>query len=255
MLEAVWASVLGLWMIVPFGFWMLMIFDCLRHDPDRQVWIWVLFFFNVPAAFIYFVARWLPRSGLTRSPQLARWTRRQDLWNAESAVRNIGKAHQFVQLGNVLNEMREFDQAATAYATALQKEPENQQALWGMVAVERELKQFEQAKTHLQTLLKLQPDFKYGDASLAYAQTLFALGEVEATKQHLKQHFKSWSQPEAHILMAQICQQEGDLATARASLETLLAQVRGGPAYYYKRNRQAIGQAERLLSNLRRKSA
>lgn len=255
MLEAVLTSALGIWAIVPFGFWMLMIFDCLRHDPDRQVWLWLLLFFSVPAACVYFVARWLPRSNLHLVPPLARWTRRQDLWNAESAANNIGKAHQFVQLGNVLNDRREFDRAAIAYATALEKEPENQPALWGLAAVERALKQFESAKTHLQTLLKLQPDFKYGDASLAYAQTLFALGEVAATKQHLEQHFKSWSQPEAHILMAQICQQEGDLATARQSLETMLSKVRGGPAYYYKRNRRAIGQAERLLGSLRRKSA
>jgi hypothetical protein len=44
------------------AFWMLMIFDCARYEPDRQTWLWILLFINVPGAVIYFIARHLPRS-------------------------------------------------------------------------------------------------------------------------------------------------------------------------------------------------
>jgi hypothetical protein len=43
------------------GFWLFMIYDCIRNEPERQLWLWILIFINVPGAFIYFVTRWIPR--------------------------------------------------------------------------------------------------------------------------------------------------------------------------------------------------
>lgn len=232
------------------AFWMLMIFDCARNDPERNTWLWILIFLNFPGAVIYFLVRRLPQMNLPVPNYFKRWTLRDKLWTAEAGVRNIGKAHQYVALGNVLLEMGEYGKATDAYRQALEKEPKNTHALWGSAFIEMNNKEFAAAKDHLQTLLKLEPDYKCGEASLYYGKALFELPDWETAKVHLKQDIKYWSHPEASILLAVILTKEGDVQPARECLETMLAKVRSSPAYHYRRHQHLVRKAEKLLKTL-----
>ncbi|KAM3102775.1 tetratricopeptide repeat protein [Phormidesmis sp. 146-12] len=249
MLEGLLAS-LGLWVLLPSAFWMLMIFDCVRNESDRQTWLWVLLFLNVMGAVIYFFACWLPRANLPIPNYFKRWTHSQELWNAEAGVKNIGKAHQYVTLGNVLSEMGTFDKAAEAYQQALEKEPKNPHALWGMAFVEVKKQQFESAKGHLETLLSLDRDYKCGEASLLYGKALFELQDWDAAKIHLTQDIKYWSHPESSVLLANLLIQQGDSQAARECLETMIAKVKASPIYHYRHNKKWVSQAEKLLRGL-----
>src|SRR5437879_562414 len=62
--------------LVSAGLWVWMIIHCARNDPERNMWLWILFIGNVPAAFIYFLVRWLPHARFSESSSLlARWKR------------------------------------------------------------------------------------------------------------------------------------------------------------------------------------
>ncbi|MGL4617645.1 hypothetical protein [Chroococcidiopsis sp.] len=84
-------------------------------------------------------------------------------------------------------------------------------------------KKFELAKSYLQKLLQLAPDYQYGDAFLAYCKTLSALQDTEVAQLELKQHVKTWGQPEAYILLARILIQLGKTQEARNYFETMIA--------------------------------
>ncbi|RCJ42686.1 hypothetical protein A6770_07345 [Nostoc minutum NIES-26] len=234
------------------GFWLFMIYDCIRNEPERQLWLWILILINFPGAFIYFLTRWIPRGDIPLPNYFTRWTRSRELWIAESQARNIGKAHQYVLLGNQLSDMGMFDKAEEAYKQALEKEADNFQALWGAALIDIKKKNFVNAQRHLQTLLNKDPNYKYGDASLAYGETLFALKELDTAKLHLAKHIKNWSHPEAYIVLAQILSQQGDNQTARSYLETMIAKVQGSSYFHYKRNRHSIGKAKKLLKTIGR---
>ncbi len=232
------------------GFWMLMIFDCLRHDPERNLWIWVLIFLYFPGAVLYFVLRRLPQMNIPGVRMFKRWGMKDKLWAAEAAVRNIGKAHQYVNLGNVLLDMGESQKAADAFQQALAKEPNNIHALWGTALLEMRHKQFDAAKEHLQLLLKLEPDYKCGEASLLYGRVLFEIPDWENAKTHLTKDIKHWSHPESSVLLATIQTQEGNPQAARDCLETMLAKVKSSPAYHYRRHQHLVRKAEKLLRTL-----
>jgi hypothetical protein len=236
------------------GFWMLMIFDCVRNEPDRQSWLWLLIFLNGVGATIYFLARVLPRLNVATPSFLKRWSLKQKLWNAEAAVKNIGKAHQHVIFANLLLEVGELEQAKEHFQQALAKESQNTDALWGTSLIELKKKQFVSAKEHLQLLLKKDPKARYGDVSLQYGKTLFELQEWDEAVAHLKVDIQEWSHPEASWLLAQIQLQRGQHDQALEVLDKMLFKVRSSPTFHYNRYRALIRKTERLLKTLKRKT-
>ena len=92
-----------------------------------------------------------------------RRSRGREIDRLEIAAQQIGNAHQFVQLGDALRETGKFEKACQAYASALDKDPENRQGLWGASMADFELKRFDSARQRMEKLLSLDPQYKFGD--------------------------------------------------------------------------------------------
>ena len=100
------------------------------------------------------------------------------------------------------------------------------------------------------TLVAVDPDFLYGDASVAYAKVLADRQEGEKAIVHLNQHFKRWSHPEAYLVLAQVHQQQGDREAAKTAIETMIMKVKSSPPYHYRKNQRYVKQGEKLLRSL-----
>jgi len=233
--------------------WVWMLIHCARTDPERNWWLWILFIGNVPAAFIYFLVRWLPGARLSGGSSLfARWTKSRQIPRLEAAARNIGNAHQFVELGEAYRETGKTERAAECFAKALQKDPASMPALWGAAQVEMKRENFPAAKLHLEQILAKDVTYKFGDVSLAHCRTLVALNETDAGYERLEQHLRRWTHPEAYVLIATILIDRGQTEPARERLEATLSDLRGGPAFFARQNRGWARQARRLLARLPR---
>lgn len=230
---------------------MWMLYDCIRYEPDRNVWLWLIIFLNVPGACIYCLSQVIPRLNLPIFKVFKQWTWRTKLQNAEAAVNNIGKAHQHVLYGNLLLDVGKIDQAQHHFQQALSKEPLNTDALWGVASIAAQQKNYDSARQHLDVLLKKDPRYKYGDASLLRCKMLFALEAWDLAELSLKQDIQDWSHPEAVLLLAQRQIALNDLETAKTNLETMLFKVKASPAFHYRRNRPILRKAEKLLKTLR----
>lgn len=235
------------------GLWVWMLIHCARNDPERNVWLWLLFIGNVPAAVIYFFVRWLPGARLSGGSTLwDRWKKARQIPRLEAAARRIGNAHQFVELGEAYRETGKIDRAADAFQRALQKEPANMPALWGAAQVAMARQNFVAAKPHLEQILAIDRSYKFGDVSLAHCRTLAMLPENDAACECLEQHLKRWTHPEAYVLLATILIERGDHAAAREHLEATLSDLSGGPAFFARQNRGWARKAKRLLARLPR---
>ena len=251
-------GVLGPFSLLGAAFWIWMLYDCLKNSRQGSyTWVWILLFLNVLGAALYFVICWLPSHPNTLPmPNFAnRWKLRDALWQAEAEAKNIGKAHQYVKLGDIHYQMGNRDKAAIAYDQALDKEPENVKALWGAACIAVDRKQLEVARGHLQVLVRSQPEFAYGDASMAYGQTLFQIGDLDGAKAHLQTHLKQWSHPPAYLLLAQIQQQQGQLTEACNTLETMIVRIKSSTPFQYRKNRRFVNQGEKLLKRLGKQAA
>ena len=228
-------------------FWMLMLFDCIRNDPDKRTWLWLLVFLNFPGAVLYFLIRRLPYINVPIPSQFKRWTYRKKIWDAEAAAKHIGKAHQFVNLGNVLMDAEMPERAYEAYQQAIVREPNNGNALWGLATLERYRNQYTKAKEHLKLILSKDPDYKFGEASLAYGQMLYALKDWDVAKAHLSDDIRRWSHPEAVLMLAKIQIADGEREAAQKGLEQMMFKLKGTPKFYLRKKRHLLGQARKLL--------
>lgn len=234
-----------------------MIWECVRCDPDRRIWLWLLILFNFPGAIIYFFARKLPNlNWAIPLPELMlRRLRQKEIWRAEADVLNIGNAHQYIILGNLKQDLRLYTEAKNSYLQALEKEPNNLRALWGLVLVEKQEKNLAGVKQYLQQILAVKPDYEYGDGELLYIKTLLELGKKEAAEPLLLKCIKTWNKPEARLLLAEIYLEQDKIEAAQEVLKKLIFSIRSSAKFHYKRNRHLEKKASKLLKNIERQVA
>ena len=207
-------------------FWVWMLVDCLRKDPDRFLWFWVILIFQPFGALIYFFLRWLPTNQF-QLPEFARPLLRQRRLNElETAAMQIGNAYQFVRWGDALKDAGVFQKSLAAYQQALAKEPDNLQALWGAA------------------------QNKFGDVSLMYCKTICELDTPEKAREQLVVHTKRWRQPEALYLLATLEAEAGDHQTARKTLQSMLLDINGSPRGIARKFVRWKSKAKRLLNKL-----
>lgn len=231
--------------------WLWMLIHCLRFEPERYIWFWVILF--VPfGALIYLLVRWLPNNDVKPPRFVRRWTRGKELGRLESAALQIGNAHQFIQWGDALREVGQYEQAGAAYTKALQKEPKNPQALWGQSLVEMKHEKYPAAREHLAAILEIDPKYKFGDVSLEYGRALFHLNEVDAAREHLENHIRRWRHPEALYILARLDADQGDAAAARGHLLAMLLDINGSPRAIARKHGLWKSRARKLLRKLPR---
>lgn len=231
-------------------FWLWMLWHCLRTEPDRLLWLWVMIVVQGVGPVLYFVLRYLPSTELRPPSFLRRWTRGRELARLETAAMQIGNPHQFIQWGNALREVGRYEQAAGAYDRALQKDALNLQALWGAAQVATLRKQPERTRDLTRQILDKDPQYKFGDVSLAHGKTLVELGERDAAAAHFEQHVKRWRHPEAVYLLARLLAEQGRTQPARDHLQSVLHDINGSPAAIARKHGRWKSRARQLLRRL-----
>jgi len=219
----------GAFSIVFGAFTLWMLIECLRKDPEKNLWLWIILFVPGFGAIAYFFVRWIPSRQLRPPGWLRGLTRGSEIRRLESAARQIGNPYQHVQLGEALRETGQIERAGEAYSRALEKEPGNLTALWGAGLVELHFKSFDTARDCFERVLQHDPQFKFGDASLAYAKTLISLQRIDEATAHLEKHVKRWRNPEGLYLLAELHTQGGRYEEARAHLESMLLEIDASP--------------------------
>ena len=138
---------------------------------------------------------------MSRVGFLNHWQLRRDLQKAQWDARHIGNAFHFVVLGDILRELGQFKKAEQAYVQALQKEPQNQEALWGKAVADAKTRKYASAKEALGVLLTLVSDYKSGDASLLYGRVLFVLKDLAPAKGHFAKHLSQWNHSQGALYL------------------------------------------------------
>jgi len=134
----------------------------------------------------------------------------------------------------------------------LEKDPENIQALWGAAQVDWKQGDFETAAERLSKLLKIDPQYKFGDVSLAYGKTLRELGNLDEARAYLEGHIQRWRHPESLFLLATIEQENGNHTQAREHLLAILQDINASPKTLARKFGIWKSKARKMLKKLPR---
>ena len=206
-----------------FVLWMLV--HCIRTEPDRQFWLWLIILVQGVGPIVYFLIRYLPSVNYRGPEFLRRWSRGRELERLETAAIQIGNAHQFVQWGDALRDVGRYDEAANAYRSALAKDPKDLPALWGAAQVATCQKRFADMCDLARQILEKDPQYKFGDVSLELGKALVELGDSADAVQHLENHIRRWRHPEALFLLARLLANQGDVQSAREHLRSMIRDI------------------------------
>ncbi|MBT5020263.1 MAG: tetratricopeptide repeat protein [Planctomicrobium sp.] len=233
-----------------FVFLIWMLIYCLRHDPERYLWMWVIIVLWPFGPFIYFIARWLPSSQIRMPAFTHRWTKQREIRQLETAAIQIGNSHQHAQYGDALKSVGKHEEALAAYEKALNKEPTSLPALWGAATMEFKLEKYDSAKVHLEQVLAIEEGYKFGDVSLLYGKTLRELGLKDEARLHLEKHTKKWRQPEAMYVLANLYVNNEQPDQAKIALQNLIIDLDSSPKAIARKHVFWKSRAKRLLRKL-----
>ncbi len=233
-----------------FAFWVWMLIQCIRSEPDKYFWLWLLIVVPFPGAIVYAALRYFPATDYPAPAFIRRWLRGTDLARLEAAAEQIGNPHQFIQWGDALRDVGRWDDAEYAYDCALKKDPENLQALWGAAVVAEKQGRTADVITLTRKVLAKDPQYKFGDVSLALGKALAAQGDAAAAREHLTTHIKRWRHPEGLYLLATLCNSAGQPEEARQHLRALLQDLNASPTAIARKHGRWKSRAKQLLRKM-----
>jgi hypothetical protein len=236
--------------LIYFAFMCWMLVHCVRTEPDRQFWMWLIIVVWGVGPAVYFVVRYLPSVDYRGPEFLLRWTRGRELERLETAAIQIGNPHQFTRWGDALREVGKLDEAARAYQKALEKDPKDLPALWGAARVAALQQRFADVRDITRKILDKDPQYKFGDVSLELGKSLMELGERAAAVDHFDSHVRRWRHPEALYALARLRVEEGDVGAARDHLQSMLHDINGSPAAIARKHGRWKSRARQLLRKL-----
>lgn len=244
-----WYSSFGIF-VIAFVVWMLVY--CIQHDPDRQVWVWIIIILFPPVgAVLYFFIRYLP----TRAARPPRWMRRflrgKELRQLEWKCRQIGNAHQWVEYGDALREVSRWDDADAAYRNAVERDRESLPALWGLSVTSYRGERYDIARDHLTSILAKDDRYKFGDASLLLGKCYLKLGETENAREILAKHVQAHRSPEAVFLLGKLQADAGESEAARATLQSVIDDLENAPRAIVRKSMFWRSRAKKLLRTIK----
>lgn len=236
------------WLIVPAGFQLWMLIDAVR----RQEWGWAVFIFVFPlfGAVWYFFNVFRAAPSATIGFELPGVHDRRRIKELQAQIHHLDKPHHHLALGDIYFQQGKLEKAEASYRASLERDASDidTRAHLGQCLLRQ--KKPQDARPLLQQVCTENPRHDYGHSLMAYAETLAALGETDASICAWKQVLENNSYARARVQLAQLylAKQQPDLA--RAELKTALSDDMHAPGFQRKRDRVWIRRAKKLLRGL-----
>jgi hypothetical protein len=238
-----------LWLLA-FAFQVWMFIDAIR----RREWLWavLIFFFSIISALLYFflVYRASGAVSATRGFELPGAHDRRRIKELQAQIHHLDKAHHHLQLGDIYFQQGKLDLAAASYRAAMARDPQDIDTRAHLGQCLLRLKRPTEARPLLEGVVNENPKHEYGYSLMAYAETLTALGELDAALSIWKQVTEQHSYPRAKVQLAELYLAKNQPELARTELQDAISDDAHAPAFQRRRDRVWIRQAKSLLGKV-----
>jgi tetratricopeptide (TPR) repeat protein len=256
MIVPLFADMSGLWLwlrspasLALAGFTIWMLIDAVR----RKEWIWVLFLLVFPgfSAFWYFFFVYRDAPSLTRGFELPGAFDRRRIKELEAKIHHLDKPHHYAQLGDIYFQQGKLDKAEACYRSALEREPHDidTRAHFGQCLLRQN--KAPEARPILEGVVTENPKHDYGHTLMALAETLAAVGEIDASVATWQRVTENHSYARARVQLAELYLAKGQKDAARSELTEVIADFPHTPAFQRRRDHVWVRRAKKLMRQIR----
>jgi hypothetical protein len=235
------------WIGFLFQLWMFI--DAIRRR--EFVWAVFIFLFSVISALLYFFLVYRQASPLTtRGFELPGSSRRERIKELQGQIHHLDQAYHHSQLGDVYFGQGKLAQAETCYRAALERDAEDHDTRAHLGQCLLRQNNPGDARPLLHGVCAQDPKHDYGHSLMAFAETLTALGEIDAAIDVWKHVNAHHSYSRARVQLAELLASKNEPAAARDLIEEVLEDAPHTPAFQKRRDRYWVKRASRLKSQL-----
>lgn len=233
------------WSLLPLAVHVWLLIDAIRRDE----WLWAAFmlFFPGLADVIYFFVVLRAAPSATIGFQLPGAQNRRRIKELQAQIHNLDKPHHYLELGDIYFQKGDLPRAEQCYRDCLQRDPQDIDARAHMGQCLLRSKNPAAARPLLEQVCREKPMHDYGYSLMAYAETLAALGQTDASVAVWQQVLESHSYARARVQLAELYLANHQSPLAQAGLREAISDDAHAPSFERKRDRVWIRKARRLL--------
>lgn len=240
-----WLYLGGVVLVGLFNLWMIV--DAIR----RREWVWVgilLIFPGISTLWYFFYM--FRDSTATRGFELPGAQNRRRIKELQAQIYHLDKAHHHSQLGDVYFQQGKLDKAESCYRAALVRDGQDLDTRAHLGQCLLRQKRAAEAKPLLEGVVRENPKHDYGHTTMAYAETLTALGEADNALGVWQHVTANHAYPRAKVQLAELYLAKQQPELARAEIKDVLAEDPHAPAYQRRRDRVWVNRAKGLMRKI-----
>ncbi len=234
--------------IIGLAFMLWMCLDCIQRK-EHFIWIIIMVvLFPVGAVAYYFAVRSKvgKKVNLFNSPS-AKVVDTEETLQLKELINQFHKAYHYEKLGQTYLDQKNFELAIPQFEEAVRKDPEMNDARYGLAKSHHGLSQYLEAAEVLEALIKIDKKFDYGNAIFGLAECYRLAGMDEKALNTYGEVIKSFHFFKAYYHYARLLDKQGKKKEAIDYMKNIIGSSKDLPDYKLEKERYWIDEAYKFL--------
>jgi tetratricopeptide (TPR) repeat protein len=230
----------------------LMVWMCLDCIQRKEHFIWIVIMvvlFPVGAVIYYFAVKnkGKKRGNLFPMPSKPKEVETEDTLHLKELIKKHEKAFHYEKLGQLYFDQKNYELAIPQFEAAIKKDPEMNEARYGLAKSLHGLGKFTEAIEVLEALTKEDKKFDYGNAIFGLAECYRLAGMDEKALATYKDVIDSFAFFKAYYHYGRLLDKIGQKQEAIDQMKSLIGSSKDLPEYKLEKERYWIEEAYKFL--------
>lgn len=242
-------EILGLFYTI---FLAMMCIDCIRRK-EHFIWVILMIVLFPIGPFAYFFAVKQRQTGPIAKPiQLfnaaaGREVETEETLQLKELISKFHKAFHYEKLGQVYLKQNKYESAVSQFEEAIKKDPELNEARYGLAKSLHSMGQPAEAAKILEELIKIDKKYDYGQAIFGLAECYRLSGQEDKAMEAYEAVISSFHFFKAYYHYAQLLDKNGKKDEAINTMKSIIASSKDLPDYKLEKERHWIDEAYKYL--------
>ena len=232
-------------------FMVWMCIDCIQRK-EHFIWIVIMVvLFPVGAVAYYFAVKMKasgPRPTIFESTRPAKQEpETEETLQLKEMIGKFHKAYHYEKLGHTYLEQKRYELAISQFREAIQKDPEANDARYGLGKALHGMGQYAESAEVLEELIKIDRKFDYGNAIFGLAECYRMAGLEDKALETYREVIKSFHFFKAYYHYANLLDKRGKKREAIDQMKSIVGSSKDLPEYKLEKERYWIDGAYKFL--------